>query len=75
MLNLKDGAEMKSFSTPTIVSWRGVQYYVIGVDAMFNEGGAVRLQPIRGGNRVVISPSDAEWEELVIVEHPKTLSA
>ena len=75
MTHLKDGAEMKTFSTPTIVSWRGTQYYVIGVDSMFNEGGAIRLQPTNGGNRVVISPSDAEWAELTVVSHPKTLSA
>ena len=66
---------MKSFSTPTIVSFRGTQYWVIGVDSMFWEQGAIRLQPIRGGNRVVISPSDAEWEELIVVSDPKTMSA
>ena len=66
---------MKTLSSPTIVSWRGVQYYVIGVDNMFYDGGAVRLQPVKGGNRVVVSIADAEWNELVVAEAPKTLSA
>lgn len=66
---------MKTLSSPTIVSWNGQQYYVIGVDNTFWEVGAVRLQPVKGGNKVVVSAEDAEWDELVVVEAPKTLSA
>ena len=64
----------QNFNTPTLVSFRKAQYWVIDVCEEWGSCPAIRLQPVKPGEpRIVVTKDDPEWADIVIVKGTKTL--